>query len=405
MSRACGEMGIDHEVAGAWEIDAQIGDFLKKLFTRRSDRCNINIGSTHGDMAQVRAEDVPNAEGLIAGPPCPPWSLAGKRQGWNDERAKPSKVLFSWLQHLCRRQQPLRFFILENVRGILGKNGAGWVGKLRAALPRGWVLAVLRMDSRCLAQTRPRVYLVGWKCKMSYSSSQATAAITAKLPRLSQRRLSDIVLGLPNEDPKKMLSAQQARNFRKWMRHLKSSLNDKRKKGMIGCFEVDRNPNKSRATSRTDDLIMTLRASGNPIWLVSLGEGRCAPSISRLLTVEERCLLQGFNPSTIPQSASPRKVRQVMGNAMTVPVIGSVVGAILLQLQEEDSAGRQDPSEGGKSSSDVGSSAGEDDVGSSESSSDHEDDEEDQTHASSDDEDEEDQGEDCSSSDTSSNDS
>ena len=133
-----------------------------------------------------------------------------------------------------------------------------------------------------------------------------------------------------------MLTAQQARNFQKWMRRLKPSLNDKRKRGAVACFEVDRNPNKSRANSRVDDQMMTLRASSNPIWLVSLGEGHHAPSVSRLLTVEERCLLQGFSPSTFPQGASKRKVCQAMGNAMTVPVVGCVIGAILLQLQEED---------------------------------------------------------------------
>ena len=382
-------MSIDHELVGAWEIDAKAGAFLRRIFAKRSDQSNIYIGSVQGDMTQVKAHDLPDADGVITGPPCPPWSASGNRANWSDSRALPSKHLFKWLLHLCRRKRPLRFFIIENVRGVLGKAGRGYLDRLRAVLPRGWVLAVLRMNSHCVGQTRPRAYLVGWKSKKKLSPKQATNVIATKLPPLPDRNLSDMLLDLPNENPKKVLTAQQTRNFRKWMRKLQPSLNDKRKKGMVSCFEVDRNPAKSRAGSRADDKIFTLRASGHPIWLVSLGEKHHGPSISRLLSVEERCLLQGFSPGTIPPEASARTIRQVMGNAMTVPVVGSVIGATLLQLQAEkgdsssdgdassendvDSEEKGDSSSDGDSSSenddDSNDSAGESDGSSSEADS------------------------------------
>ena len=333
--RGFSDMSIKYKVVGAWEIDEKTGAFLLKYYAKRSDRKNLNIGSAEGDLTKVKALDVADADGLIAGPPCPPWSASGGKLGWKDKRARGSKALFALLRHLCRRKRPLRFFIIENVRGILGKKKE-YLDKLRAALPKSWSLAVLLMNSHCLAQTRPRVYLVGWKSKKPLSTSEATKAITAKLPHLPRRRLSDMLLDLPNDDPKEVLTAQQCRNFRKWMRRLKPSLNDKRKRGMVACFEADRDPDKTRATLRVDDLMMTLRAAGHPIWVISLGEKGFGPSTSRLLAVEERCLLQGFSPSTIPQTATAQKTRQVMGNAMTVPVVGSVVGATLLQLQEED---------------------------------------------------------------------
>ena len=371
VSRALRELNIKYTVVGAWELDANTGKLLTALFAKRSDRGNIHVGSMQGDMTHVKARDVPEAEGLVAGPPCPPWSQAGARRGWEDGRAKVSKVLFLWLRHLCQRKRCLRFFILENVRGILGKLGRGYLGQLRAAMPKDWNLAALRMDSRCLAQTRPRAYLVGWKASRALSSSEATRAIRAKLPQLPRRHLSDILLDLPNEDPKEVLTARQARNFRKWMRLLAPQLKDKRKRGMVGCFEADRDPDKSRANWRADDLMMTLRASGHPIWLVSLGEGHCGPSTSRLLAVEERCLLQGFDPSTFPESVSASRIRHAMGNAMTVPVIGSVLGATLRQLQEESelsaghvSGGRQIAGQE-SSEDDDDDGDGEDDSGSS----------------------------------------
>ena len=352
VTRALGEMNVPHVVVGAWEKDAQTAKILTKWFANRSDRGSIHSGDAQGDITCVKAQDVPDAEGLIAGPPCPPWSSSGKGLSWKDDRAQPSNVLFRWLRHLCRRKRPLRFFILENVRGILGKRGVGYLVKLRAALPQDWNLAALVMDSRCCAQTRPRAYLVGWKASRTLSPSEATKVIRGKLLHLPRRHLSSILLDMPNEDPKEVLTAQQARNFRKWMRKVQSKLNDKRQKGVVACFEVDRNPDKSRGTLRTDDLMMTLRASGNPIWLVSLGEGRRGPSVSRLLALEERCLLQGFDMSTMPDSVSARRVRHAMGNAMSVPVVGSVLGATLLQLDEEERRRqRQESSEEGDSRS------------------------------------------------------
>ena len=213
VTRALDEMNVPHKIVGAWEKDAQTGKILTYWFANRSDRGCIHVGDAQGDITLVKAKDVPDAEGLVAGPPCPPWSSSGKGLSWQDDRAQPSNVLFRWLRHLCRRKRPLRFFILENVRGILGKRGAGYMEKLRAALPQDWNLAALKMDSRCCGQTRPRVYLVGWKASRALSSSQAAKAIRKKLLHLPRRNLSSILLDLPNEDPKEVLTAQQAQNF------------------------------------------------------------------------------------------------------------------------------------------------------------------------------------------------
>ncbi len=39
----------------------------------------VHVGKRAGDVLQLRLEDLPLATGLIAGPPCPPWSSIGKK--------------------------------------------------------------------------------------------------------------------------------------------------------------------------------------------------------------------------------------------------------------------------------------------------------------------------------------
>ena len=90
------------------------------------------------------------------------------------------------------------------------------------------------------------------------------------------------------------------------------------------------------------------------MWLVSLGQGCRRPSVSGRLSLEERCLLQGFAPSAIPSRVSDAQARRVMGNAMTVPVVGNVLGATLLNLQEEDERSSGSSSDPGSSADVVG---------------------------------------------------
>ncbi|WP_291426770.1 DNA cytosine methyltransferase [Deinococcus sp.] len=74
------------------------------------------------DVTQISAEDILQAGGLergavtllSGGPPCQPFSTAGKRQALNDPRGS----LFRDYLRLIEGIQP-RFFIMENVRGLL----------------------------------------------------------------------------------------------------------------------------------------------------------------------------------------------------------------------------------------------------------------------------------------------
>lgn len=65
-------------------------------------------------IVDVPSSDIPDAIGIIGGPPCQSWSEAGAGRGINDRRGQ---LFFEYIR-ILKDKQPL-FFLAENVSGIL----------------------------------------------------------------------------------------------------------------------------------------------------------------------------------------------------------------------------------------------------------------------------------------------
>ena len=89
--------GIEAEVI--W--DTFESNFPETILDRRS-------------ITDIPASDIPDAFGMIGGPPCQSWSEAGAGRGINDKRGQ---LFFEYIR-LIKEKQPL-FFLAENVSGIL----------------------------------------------------------------------------------------------------------------------------------------------------------------------------------------------------------------------------------------------------------------------------------------------
>ena len=49
---------------------------------------NHNVLLDKRSIAEIKSDEIPEAEGIIGGPPCQSWSLAGRMKGINDPRGK-----------------------------------------------------------------------------------------------------------------------------------------------------------------------------------------------------------------------------------------------------------------------------------------------------------------------------
>ena len=77
------------------------------------------------DINKVKLEDIPECDGLIGGPPCQSWSCGGAQKGADDKRGK----LFFRFIDILQAKKP-KFFLAENVKGILSKKHADSLKKL-----------------------------------------------------------------------------------------------------------------------------------------------------------------------------------------------------------------------------------------------------------------------------------
>ena len=59
---------------------------------------------------KVDVEGLPDAHGLISGPPCPPWSKIGCKRAWGDKRAAVFLTVLKWIFHLAGRRNSVHIF-------------------------------------------------------------------------------------------------------------------------------------------------------------------------------------------------------------------------------------------------------------------------------------------------------
>lgn len=142
------------------EFDSAIWETFEKNFpgTVLDKRSIIDIPN----------EDIPEAEGIIGGPPCQSWSEAGAGRGINDERGK---LFFEYIRLLKNRQPS--FFLAENVSGILHpKHEKAFNSIIKQFEGAGYNVSycLLNANDYGVPQDRLRVIIVGYhKKKIGFS--------------------------------------------------------------------------------------------------------------------------------------------------------------------------------------------------------------------------------------------
>ena len=119
-----------------------------------------------GDITKRNINDVPDIDLYVCGFPCQPFSSAGERKGFADKRGN---VFFSCLE-VIKKKQP-KYFILENVKGILGHDKGNTWNVIQNSLLEleiyGYVIKwkILNTKDYGIPQNRERIYIVGCKCE------------------------------------------------------------------------------------------------------------------------------------------------------------------------------------------------------------------------------------------------
>ncbi len=120
----------------------------------------LNYGMVpHGDINDIKSEDIPDFDILCGGFPCQAFSVIGPQGGFSDPRG----ILIFQVFRILRDKQP-KAFILENVRGLISHDGGKTYEFIVAELNKcGYNVSckILEAKNYGLPQIRKRLFFVG----------------------------------------------------------------------------------------------------------------------------------------------------------------------------------------------------------------------------------------------------
>lgn len=125
---------------------------------------NFNILVDNRDINDVKSEEVPDFDIMLAGFPCQAFSIAGHRQGFNDEKGRGT--LFFELERIFRNKKPKVIF-LENVKNLVSHdNGETFRIILEKLSNAGYHVKYQvsnGMTHGNIPQNRERIYIIAFQ--------------------------------------------------------------------------------------------------------------------------------------------------------------------------------------------------------------------------------------------------
>lgn len=183
--------------AGVGGIDKGFEDtnFFKTVYANEFDpypvktyELNFKIKVDCRDIKSVAIEEIPDFDVLLAGFPCQAFSIAGNRQGFDDQKGRG--ILFFELMRIIKAKQPEILF-LENVKNLVGHDNGNTFRVIIEELEKENYhikFAILNaMEYGNIPQNRERIYIVAFKDEQMYQR------FCFPMPIKLTTKLSDII--------------------------------------------------------------------------------------------------------------------------------------------------------------------------------------------------------------------
>lgn len=150
-----GRIGLENNnlvCVGHCEIDSKTAETYRLFF---------NDDRNYGDLTKLNIDIIPDFDFMIAGFPCQTFSIAGKREGFADERGK---IIYSLINIM--KAKNVKYFILENVKGLLNHDKGKTFETIKTELEKlqyNIYYKVLNSIDYGVPQMRERIYIIGFK--------------------------------------------------------------------------------------------------------------------------------------------------------------------------------------------------------------------------------------------------
>lgn len=292
-----------------------------------------NIGDIiQGDIKEIDEKQIPNADVIVAGFPCQPFSSAGNRLGVNDERGN----LYLECLRIINAKKP-KVVIFENVRGILtSKNDDGSllidsINSMLEDIKPGYTVKhkLLKASDYGVPQNRYRVIFVAFRNDLGieYEFPEPTHSIDDK--SLTVGEVIKINSDVKNQDeiwefsPQSRLLIPFIKEGGSW-KDIPYEYLPQRLKNIRDNMKKYRAPNFYRRFAR-NEINGTITAAATPEKC-----GIIHPTEDRRYSVREVARIQSFpDEFEFIGDSIPNKYK-VIGNAVP-PLLGKVIGDSIKQ--------------------------------------------------------------------------
>lgn len=273
---------------------------------------NFQHKLTLGNLNNIHVTSIPKHDILTGGFPCQPFSIAGKQEGFHDERSNVFWKILAIIDH----HSP-SFVILENVKNLISHDeGKTFEIIKKNLLDRNYHIRFKVLDTSEITgipQHRERIYIVCIKSKDIYDR------FSLDFPKLPKAPISSL---LESAVPQKYYYTD------------KSTTWDLVKRSVIKkdtVYQYRRVYVRENKSDECPTLTANMGSGGHNVPLILDDNG------IRKLTPRECFNFQGFPPTYILPNLSDANLYKLAGNAVSVPVVELIAQRLFQIINAEKS--------------------------------------------------------------------
>jgi len=276
----------------------------KEIYYNNHKNCPFILG----DLNDIRVEDIPIHDLLCAGFPCQPFSIAGKREGFNDPR---SNVFWKILE-IIRHHMP-SIILLENVKNLkTHDNGRTFNIILSSLTELGYHIKYDVLDTSKITNLphhRERIYIIAFLNKDIHHKFKFSFDIVENKP------ISNF---LERNVPSKYYYTNKLTVFPIIQASVTKSIYTTNT-----VYQYRRHYVRENKKQQCPTLTANMGTGGHNVPLILDTNG------IRKLTPRECFNLQGFPSDYILPHISDSLLYKLAGNAVSIPVIELIISTLI----------------------------------------------------------------------------
>ena len=276
-------------------------------------RNNFSHQLIEGDIKNLKGKDLKSVDILCGGFPCQPFSIAGYRKGFDDDRGN---VFFEIIRLVNELKRKPKVLFLENVKNFKshdqGKTFQTVVNIIKEQGYSVFFVVLNTSDFTKIPQNRERTFLICFKDEVNWESLNKTTSMSYKFSHLfppkkvkSNKPITDFLE--TKEIPENFYYRQDKYMYTELRKMMKSKET---------LYQWRRQYVRENKNNKCPTLTANMGTGGHNVPLVVTDDG------FRKLTPRECFNFQGF-PKTFkfPKDMANSHLYQQAGNAVTVDMI------------------------------------------------------------------------------------